>query len=348
MAKTTNLFLLISLIILFSGCYTTYNFIPLNIQVLQPALILPPSYNKTAAAFYKNNNVRSDSLNSGFIINAKILFDTLNTDSTASVIYYESMLNSLRQEGYFDTIIDLGKQFTVLENDSLLDILSDSEFDSIKNRYNCGIIYSLHRFEARDISYTRWDMDENRIIIFIDAIWEISSFDNKIKRTLIYHTDTITFDSRYNSIKPEKKILKDRSGLIKEAANEFGAKFALFLVPHWDDVERVYYKSGNIQMKMADTFVKNNEWLKAAEIWKQNTTNKNKNIAAKSMFNLALTCEMEGSYDAAIDWVFKSLEVFGNTNLQHGYNCQDYIRLLSKRISEKEALEKQLATPIQK
>jgi hypothetical protein len=340
-----NPFIPLALILFTSGCYTTWNSIPLKIQVLQPAIFAPPPDNLNAATFYNNGNTKNDSLNSGFVLNTKILFDTMNTDSMASVAYYESMINSLRIENYYDTVIDLGKHYPDIGRDSIV-VLTDLECDSLINKYNCHIIYSLYHFEVNDISYTNRNFNETGLIVFIKAFWEISRFDSVMNRTLISHSDTVTFSNPYYSTKPQEKLLNDRPGLIKEAATDFGAKFASFLAPHWLDVERMYYKSGNQQMKLADQYIKNNEWLKAAEIWKQLSSNKNKNLAAKSMFNIALACEMEGSYDAAIDWVVKSYYIFGDKNPEHEFYCKDYVRILTKRKLEKKRLEKQLVKPV--
>jgi hypothetical protein len=49
------------------------------------------------------------------------------------------------------------------------------------------------------------------------------------------------------------------------------------------------------------------------------------------MYNLALACEMNGDMDAAIDWVIKSLYVFGDKNPVNEFNCKNYIKILALR-----------------
>jgi hypothetical protein len=93
----------------------------------------------------------------------------------------------------------------------------------------------------------------------------------------------------------------------------------------------MFYKSGNVEMKKTEELIEENRWLEAAEIWKKKTTNKNKSIAAKSMFNMALACEMNSDLDAAIDWAAKSYLVFGSKNELHAFNCQNYISILARR-----------------
>ena len=59
------------------------------------------------------------------------------------------------------------------------------------------------------------------------------------------------------------------------------------LTPRWEFVQRMYYRSGHVEMKKTEKMISEGKWLEAAAIWKANIDNKNKNIAAKSMFNLA-------------------------------------------------------------
>jgi len=82
--------------------------------------------------------------------------------------------------------------------------------------------------------------------------------------------------------------------------------------------------------------------LEAAKIWKANISNSNKSIAAKSMFNLGLACEMEGDIDAAIDWVVQSFQVFKQKNVMNAENCQDYLRILATRKFDFRRIEFQL------
>jgi hypothetical protein len=163
---------------------------------------------------------------------------------------------------------------------------------------------------------------------------------NKEAKTLLKN-DTIKFSIKYNSKSTLKNMLIERPEYLNEASFDAGADFSKVLVPHWEEVERLYYKSGNVQLKLADEYVNNYEWLKAANIWKNNINNKNKNIAAKSMFNLAIACEIEGNLDAAVDWAVKSFYVFEQKNQEHSLNCMDYIQILSQRKIDFKILEKQ-------
>ena len=341
MKINTYIFLIILLIIA-GGCYTTDNFSTLKIEILNPAYVAPPPGNTVACALYNNSNYKKDSVNSGYVFNSKIFYDTRNTDSIASVLYYESFLNALRGDNYFDTVPDLGKRFPDVGADSLL-ILHKSEYDSIKKLYNCHTIYSLSHFEINDIAYypdyAPFNID---IMIFIKAIWEVYGANKDTSSFLLVHKDTVTFTGPVSKLGEYDKYRYERPGLLKEAASDLGAKFSLFLLPHWEQVDRLFYYSSNPLFIKAWQYAKKNEWAKAADIWKQLSENRNKNIAAKSMYNLAIACEMESDFDAALEWAIKSFYVFEQKNSQHARHCMDYIKIITLRKQDKKILEKQI------
>jgi hypothetical protein len=96
-------------------------------------------------------------------------------------------------------------------------------------------------------------------------------------------------------------------------------------------VERNYYKSRYTDLKVTYQLIKKQRWIEAAEILKRNVYNKNKIIAAKSMYNMAFVCEMNGEFDAAMDWAIKSFHVFGSKNQKHSDNCTKYINIIAQR-----------------
>jgi len=97
-------------------------------------------------------------------------------------------------------------------------------------------------------------------------------------------------------------------------------------------------------MLLAEKYAFQNDWLKAAELWKRLTTNKNQKIAAKASYNMALACEMEGKHDVAIDWLVKSFSILKENSDSdvHKQNCQRYIAVLTLRKKELERLAKQV------
>jgi len=327
--KKINFPVLVVIIFSLTACYTTGRFKVIEIEVFEPASTVFSPKNRIAAAVYNNSNFRMNLKNSAYVFNEEIYADTLNFDSIASLSYYDNFILKLRGLNHYDTVYDLGKIFPAV-GDSALRFFSLDECDSLLGGKQADVLYSLNFFFAFDkISADKFEF-YNTMAINTGIIWSIYDFNNSEKLISLLKRDTVYFNSDIGST-TLTKLLNDRPMLISEAASTAGENFACYVIPHWSKTERLMYLSGNIEMIEAEKFAIKNEWLKAAEIWKKNTKSTNLNIAAKSMFNLAVVCEMQGELDAAIDWVIKSINVFGQKNQQHSQNCRDYINTLARR-----------------
>lgn len=202
---------------------------------------------------------------------------------------------------------------------------------------------SMYRYMSdslqTDLSYLA-QFNEAKELVMILASWSFYDL-KKIEFTNHFQKiDTIEWVEPAYTLREAKRMLPPRKDAVYNAADLAATEFVEFLVPHWINVERLYYKSGHTDLKMTKKMIEQNRWLEAAEIWKKNVSNKNKMIAAKSMFNLGLACEMNGDIDAAIDWITKSFLLIGNQNEIHAFNCTNYIKVLAQRKLDIKRMEK--------
>lgn len=202
---------------------------------------------------------------------------------------------------------------------------------------------SMYRYMSdslqTDLSYLA-QFNEAKEVVLILASWSFYDL-KKLELTNHYQKiDTVQWVEPAYTLREAKRILPPRKDAVFNAADLAATEFAEFLVPHWIDVERLYYNSGHTELKMTNKMIQQNRWLEAAEVWKKNVHNKNKMIAAKSMFNLGLACEMNGDVDAAIDWITKSFLLIGNQNEIHAFNCNNYIKVLAQRKLDIKRMEK--------
>lgn len=93
---------------------------------------------------------------------------------------------------------------------------------------------------------------------------------------------------------------------------------------------------------MAEKYALENDWNKAAELWKKRTENRDQQVAAKACFNMALASEMAGNPEIGIEWLIKSNNCKFKNNVEHKANCMRYIDVLNYRKSDFEKLEKQI------
>ena len=230
------------------------------------------------------------------------------------------------------------KQYCLADSNKNVILLIDPEYglytkrqiQNIANSTGADLFFSFDFFSSVDGIYL-YSSQMAREKVYTLACWNVYDLKKVEFARTLQRLDTIQWIEPVYSLKEAKRILPPRKDAVLNAADIAGSDFAEFLVPHWIEVDRIYYYPGNAELKKTEDLIKQNQWIEAAKIWKKNTTNKNKKIVAQSMFNMALACEMNGEMDAAIDWAVKSFYVFANKNKVHAFNCQEYIRILSQR-----------------
>ena len=230
------------------------------------------------------------------------------------------------------------KQYSAADSNKNVILLIDPEYglytkrqiQNIAGSTGADLFLSLDFFSSVDGIYL-YDSRIAREKVYTLACWNVYDLKKVEFARSIQKLDTIQWIEPAYGLKEAKRMLPPRKDAVYNAADIAGTRFAEFLVPHWIEVERIYYQSGHTELKETDDFIVQNRWLEAAIIWKKNAYNKNKSIAAKSMYNMALACEMNGEMDAAMDWAIKSFYVFGNKKPEHAFNCQEYIRILAQR-----------------
>ncbi len=329
--KNSPIVLIILLLFIVNGCivYTADNNKFVDFDIVVPATIKIPSDFAYAAVQYNNCNYEANKFNLNFKFNDSIYYDASNYDSIASITYYEIVRNEMRKNAFFDTVVDLGISFPPL-NDSLI-LLSEQQADSLLEANSIDLLFSLDYFVITD--YSGIDKYEVKIrsAVVTESVWNIY-FNSKDSR---FHTiikrDTLYYEKPGISKRAQLNAIKERPQILAMAARESAEKLVNSILPNWITVDRVMFLSGNLQIKEANKLADNNEWLKAAEIWKSLIESPNKNIAAKCMFNLALACEMNGDLEAAMEWVIKSYYVFEQKNSLHAEICKNYISILAQR-----------------
>jgi len=123
---------------------------------------------------------------------------------------------------------------------------------------------------------------------------------------------------------------------VMQAGYFAGEQYAARISPTWKTTRRTVYVGGNDEMKTTRDYVKNNQWEKAAGVWKKYTDSEDTKLAARACMNMAIAAEIRGDLDLALEWANKSY------NLKKESRTRAYINLLHKRKQDIEKLERQL------
>lgn len=245
--------------------------------------------------------------------------------------------------------------------DSEFCLYSQNEIQQIADSTGAELLLSFDFFASKDgIFSTDYKLNKsdssstliNDFNIYRDAtevvhIFSGWNFYDLKKQKLIYthlKTDTIKWYEPAYNIKMAKRILPSRWDAVLNAADVAGTQFVEFLVPHWLEVERMYYNFSQLKLKSTNELIKQNRWMEAAAIYKKNTKIRNKKVASKCMFNMALVCELNGDIEAALDWVKKSIYA-NHKDPYHKGNCERYNFILGQRKLEIQKIENKPKLP---
>jgi hypothetical protein len=352
MQKTKILYSLLMVSMLgLASCSTTYNLSSIQVEMMKPALLTMPQDINTIAIF-KRDLYQSDTVTFRYfrhwltesILDPAIQYRDLSNQCVDALADY------LESEGYFLKVINY--------RDSMNSIITAGygqiDYPELLRKQNVEACIFLDKFHFDD--YLKSHHPSNNVYNAEGSFPEfkkstqLEQITANLSWNIIIKGDTAIYkykqlDDVYygNSFNPEffgsdlnhKRLLENTSIYL---AKSFGTK----LLPSVAKGFRSYYRSNNVKMRIAEKYLLEGDWLKAAEIYNRETNNKNKNIAAKATYNMALICEMEENIDAATDWLDRAISVYEKRNLRYISDCHQYSALLEKRKVELKRLEKQI------
>ncbi len=278
-----------------------------------------------------------------------LIQNTLKSDSTALDTLSKMNSGSFLLAQIIKTYQNTTDKYTKSKNiDPLYGLFSKDEIKKIADSTRADLLISLDYFTTSDkriISKANNEYYAGNQMVYSFAFWNFYDLNKQEPLFCCHHFDTLGWEGYANYSKELDAYLPPRKDAIYNAAEMSGENITKILIPHWIEVKRLYYISGQVDLKPTAQMIKEGKWKEAAELWKKGVDNPNQNIAAKCMYNLGVACEMAGDFDAALDWVVKSYHIFGNKNEVHAENCMDYIRILGQRKMDLKKIEKQLNPP---
>ena len=99
--------------------------------------------------------------------------------------------------------------------------------------------------------------------------------------------------------------------LSSDSSSEFAGTIPVsHMLPHWKTASRYLFTGGSVNMRDAAVFVREDNWDKAIELWKQTYEKKKKGKQKMyAAYNIALGYEMQDSIHTAEEWALKAQKV---------------------------------------
>jgi hypothetical protein len=336
-----------------SSCVTSYETGLIQVEMIKPSFINHPEKIDTIAILYRKQS-HSDTILYKYNRQFKLIRHT--EERTDSAIHYNdlsricvnALVNYLDSTKYFVKVINFSDSINNPGSNKC-----DLKNPGLFNKLSIDACIFLEPFKFNDF-YLKgdndWMIDIKCNFPEFTRSAELEYINTNLTWTTYLKGDTTAYKyEQYDALYYGSSVYPDFFGshekhkvLVENTAEYFGKTFGSKLIPSWTKTDRSYYISKNIEMKKAEEFCKNGDWLQAAEIYRRYTRSKNKDISAKSKFNMALICEMEGDIDAAFDWLNRSKSDQKMILIDHDINCKEYSKVLKKRKQELDLLDKQI------
>ncbi len=305
MKKFSPLFLFI---LLFTSCSSIEQ---ISIDYMIPAEInFPESLSRVAVV----NNVSNQGVNNKSFEEQTKLDESshklFNFNGDANIMV-ESLAQSLATANYFDEVVVCDSSLRLNDKFGRQTLLSQSETKMLAEQLDVDFIIAIDSLPLQASRYIDYHPEWNTFIGLVDmkvspsVTIYIPSRNNPLY--VINAKDSIFWEKLG---KTEGYVIANQikeSEMIKEASNFAGTLPMKYLLPSWKSVNRTLYVGGNIHMRDAMVYARENNWEQALEIWsnayKQTKKKKEKMRLAN---NIALCYEVLDDLDNSIEWADKA------------------------------------------
>ena len=205
----------------------------------------------------------------------------------------------------------------------LADNIAWDEIKEICDVYGVDAIFSLAYYEAdTQISVKKKKIEEQNMLrqyvkvagheitleTLIENGWRIYDPYNEMVIDELVFNDQITSTGTGSNEMDAFYDMSDRREAVLDQSKNAGSSYGLRLLPQEQEVIRDYYVRGSEKLVEAKHLILEDNWEAAASLWEQEVSNENVKIKAKACHNMAFYNEMNGKYQAALDWAIKASE----------------------------------------
>lgn len=273
-----------------------------------------------------------------------------NEGSEAAILALKDQLEgnaSIEEIVIIDDLPHLRKGLSVFPS-----TLTWNEVENLCEEYQIDAIFSLAFYDTdTKVSYKTTMMEipndigvkvsvpahELTLNTLIENGWRVyDPYNRRIADELVFSDHVIASGKGINPIKAYEAILGRKEAVMRQSRAS-GAEYALRLLPYKHRVNRDYFVRGTDNFKIAQRRARAGDWDGAAVLWEQETTNQSPKVAGRACYNMAISNEINGNLEEAMQWASKAYTDYNN-NYALGY-----LNTLKYRARQQTVLNQQLS-----
>lgn len=299
MKCNSGLLWIVLLMISVSSCISFEKY---SIEVYKPADLTLPSEMKKVAIIARNLKYENDTLQNYQVKDYKLVKDInrFDSDSTAIRTCLDSLATSLLSQNRFDSILLVPfdvmpeikvKEVTFANPDWYKDNADLIHADGliILDMFSCFYSYNSEK------DYTPLAN------VVTSNIWSLYDFHRQKIIDRYSQVDTLFWDGIDAKGKFHQKWIPEKKAAIPLAAGIVGKNYAKRILPGWSLVYRDIMTCNKPDLKKAAKQASKNEWDDAVITWQKYENSKNKRNKIIALYNLALSFEMNGNIEKALE-----------------------------------------------
>lgn len=252
-------------------------------------------------------------------------------DYTSSVLEGDGhvVVNALAQgiaaTDYFDEVIVCDSVFQ--RPDGALDSeegLPKHLADSLLQALGVDMLFSVERVNIRLLESSMFIPELMVTVPAIDGmitpVIKTYTAGRKAPMFSVSKCDTICWE--INPLLTLEQVIKD--------ASEYAASMPMeHLLPHWKEICRYYFDGGNVDMRDAGIYVREQNWEAASALWQKVYATKKGKVKMYAAFNLALYYELKEDFVKAKEFLDEASRLAGE-----GSSSEALIRVYQLQMGE--------------
>jgi hypothetical protein len=333
MKATSNLIFLLLIIPVFHSC-TVYRQIP--IEILRTEEIKLPETPSNIAFVYRNFKFPNDTMQLYYIEDDVLRSDrsgrTRDIDSMVVSACLLSAANGLKQNNICENPVfypvdifprQTGENIPVLPAELIKKMAVTIKADYLVVLETITYFFYKYHSNGENPGYQQ---------VKLAGMWNLYNGSTGIIKDHKAMVDTVFWDDDTGSAF-KTSDLPPRIPALVQAGETFGENYAKRFYAEWIKVDRLLVVPPLEDFRAAGEYVSNQEWDKAADIWKKYADSRFGRLAISACYNLTLSMEISDDLTGASKWINRAVEMAKSfKNSDDLKLCLEYQNLLKKRL----------------
>lgn len=295
--------------VLLLGVSSCISFEQYSIEVYKPAELTLPVEMKKIAILARNLKFENDTLRNYQKRNRKLIKDKVlfNSDSLVINTCLDSLAAKLLSQNRFDSIMIVPAGIMPERRVEEIRLANKDWYENNAEHTRADGLIILDMFSCFYSSNDDGNYSPLATVVTTN-IWSV--YDAKKQKVVDRYAqiDTLYWDGTDDSGKFKKNLIPEKNAAIPLAAGIVGENYSKRILPGWSLVYRDIMTCKKPDLKKAAELASKNKWDEAAGVWEKYVESKNSRNRIIALYNLAISNEMSGNVEKALELTAKAAE----------------------------------------